>query len=163
MSTVFRIIPLNPQLDRTKFQCGSPPLDRYIREQASQDVRRLVAKCYVAVDRSEERLAGFYTLAAASLPLELLPAEMKRKLPRYPTVPVARLGRLAVDQSRKGHKLGAALLSDALLRAGRAEMGVFALIVDAKDEHAEAFYLHHGFIRFAPQQLFLPLAGVTGG
>jgi len=121
-------------------------------------MRRLVAKCFVAVAADEAKVAGFYTLAAASLPLELLPTELKRRLPRYPTVPVARLGRLAVDLSHQGNKLAAALLSDALLRAGRADMGVFALIVDAKDDKAQAFYAHYGFDTFAPRQLFMPLA-----
>ena len=163
MNAPCRIEALGPQHDRAAFDCGAAPLDRYIREQASQDIRRMVAKCFVAVEPGQTRIAGFYTLAAASLPLDLLPAELKRKLPRYPTVPVARVGRLAVDQSRKGQKLGAALLADALLRAGRAEMGVYALIVDAKDDLAEAFYLHHGFLGFAPRQLFLPLASLTLG
>ena len=139
-----------------------PPLDHYISEQATQDIRRLVAKCFVAVVQDQKQIAGYYTLAAASLPLELLPADLIRKLPRYPTVPVARLGRLAVDQSHKGRKLGAALLSDTLLRSCQAEMGVYALVVDAKDQPSDAFYQHHGFIPFAPLQLFLPLASVAG-
>jgi len=124
-------------------------------------MRRLVAKCFVAVAAGEARVAGFYTLAAASLPLESLPPELKRRLPRYPTVPVARLGRLAVDHSHQGAKLAAALLSDALLRASQADMGVFALIVDAKDDKAQAFYAHYGFVAFAPRQLFMPLASAS--
>ena len=65
---------------------------------------------------------------------------------------------LRLTRGTKARKLGATLLSDALLRADRAEMGVFALVVDAKDEAAEAFYLHYGFMLLAPRQLFLPLA-----
>jgi GNAT superfamily N-acetyltransferase len=162
VSFPYRIEPLTSQHDRSSFNCGSPPLDRYIREQATQDIRRRVAKCFVALASDETQVAGFYTLAAAGLPLELLPLELKRTLPRYPTVPVARLGRLAVDQTRQGHKLGATLLSDALLRASRADMGVFALVVDAKDDKAEAFYAHFGFEILAPRQLFMPLSSVSG-
>ena len=123
-------------------------------------MRRLVAKCFVALNSDAHHVAGFYTLAAASLPLDLLPPEIARKLPRYPIVPVARIGRLAVDAGHRGKKLGAALLADALLRAARAEMGVYALLVDAKDETAEAFYAHYGFKAFAERQLFLPLASL---
>ena len=124
-------------------------------------MRRLVAKAFVAVATEDVRIVGFYTLAAASLPLDLLPLEIKRKLPRYPTVPVARIGRLAVDGRHQGNKLGATLLADAVLRASRADMGVFAQIVDAKDDAAEAFYGHYGFRSFAPRQLFMPLAPVS--
>jgi predicted GNAT family N-acyltransferase len=71
----------------------------------------------------------------------------------------ARLGRLAVDEAYRGRKLGSALLWDAIERSLRSEIAVFAVIVDAKDEHAERFYLHHGFMPFGaePMQLLLPL------
>jgi GNAT superfamily N-acetyltransferase len=87
---------------------------------------------------------------------------MGKRLPRYPTVPVARLGRLAVDEGYRGQKLGAALLWDAATRAARSEMAVFALMVAAKDDQAEAFYRHHGFVLFggATRQLVLPLASL---
>ena len=78
----------------------------------------------------------------------------------YPTVPAVRMGRLAVDQAFQGQGLGGALLADALTRAARSEIAAFALVVDAKDEAATAFYRHHGFISlpYSPQTLFLPLA-----
>lgn len=89
-----------------------------------------------------------------------LPATTARKLPRYPTVPAVRMGRVAVDQAFKGQGLGGALLADALDRAARAEIATHALMVEAKDETAAAFYLHHGFIALpdSPLTLFLPLA-----
>ena len=82
----------------------------------------------------------------------------------YPSVPVARLGRLAVDLGYQGRRLGGALLWDAMSRASRSEMAVFALAVDAKDDQAEAFYRHHGFVGFgsAPRQLILPLDKDSG-
>jgi GNAT superfamily N-acetyltransferase len=158
VSFPYRIEELNSQHDRSEFSCGTAALDRYIQQQASQDVRREVSKCFVAVEAGATKVAGFYTLAASGLPIDTLPPDIQRRLPRYPLVPVARLGRLAVDQSHKGRKLGATLLSDAFLRASRAEMGVFAVQVDAKDESAEAFYLHYGFVLLEPRKLFMPLA-----
>ncbi len=81
----------------------------------------------------------------------VLPEALARRLPRYPSVPVGRVGRLAVDQAFRGHRLGSALLADAAVRAIRAELAVFALVVDAKDDAAEAFYRHHGFESFGGQ------------
>ena len=82
-------------------------------------------------------VAGFYALSASSVPLTGLPEAMHKTLPRYPSVPVARIGRLAVDERFKGMKLGAALLWDAIERAARSEVTVYAVAVDAKDEAAE--------------------------
>lgn len=147
--------------DRATFHSDSEPLNRYLREQATQDIRRRVAACFVALT-DEQRIAGYYTLASASLLLADLPGSTGKKLPRYPTVPAVRMGRLAVDQAFKGQGLGGALLADALDRAARAEIAAFALMVEAKDETAAAFYRHHGFIALpdTPLTLFLPLATV---
>jgi ribosomal protein S18 acetylase RimI-like enzyme len=145
---------------RTTFDCGVPALDRYFRDQVGQDARRRVASCFVAVADQSGAVRGFYTLAAAGVALGDLPADLARRLPRYPSVPAYRVGRLAVDRAARGQGLGAALLADALLRAGRAEAAGLALVVDAKDETAAAFYRHHGFLELVgrPLALFLPLA-----
>ena len=157
----FRLAPLDAAHDRTAFNSDSEPLNRYLREQVTQDVRRRVATCFVAL-ADGQRIAGYYTLASASLLLADLPASSSKKLPRYPTVPAVRMGRLAIDQAFKGQGLGGALLADALDRAARAEIAAYALMVDAKDESAAAFYRHHGFIALpdSPRTLFLPLATV---
>ena len=157
----FQLAPLNAAHNRTDFDSGSEPLNRYLREQVSQDVRRRVAACFVAL-ADGQRIAGYYTLASASMLLADLPASTGKKLPRYPTVPAVRMGRLAVDQAFKGRGLGGALLADALDRAARSEIAAYALMVDAKDEAAAAFYQHHGFIALpdSPLTLFLPLATV---
>jgi ribosomal protein S18 acetylase RimI-like enzyme len=162
-ATPFRVAPLGPEHDRAGFDCGSEPLTRYLRQQASQDMRRRVAACFVAL-QGEGRIAGFYTLAAASVLLADLPAATAKKLPRYPMVPAVRMGRLAVDQAFKGQGLGGALLADALARCARAEIAAHALVVDAKDEGAAAFYRHHGFVALpdSPLTLFLPLSTVQG-
>lgn len=156
----FRLAPLDATHDRAAFDCGSQALNRYLREQVSQDTRRRVAACFVAL--ADARIAGYYTLASASLLLTDLPPSLGRRLPRYPTVPTVRMGRLAVDQAFKGRGLGGALLADALDRAVRSEIAAYALMVDAKDAAAAAFYDHHGFIALpeSPLTLFLPLATI---
>ncbi|MDR1349905.1 MAG: GNAT family N-acetyltransferase [Zoogloeaceae bacterium] len=157
----FRLVPLDAAHDRTAFNSDSEPLNRYLREQVTQDIRRRVAVCFVAL-ADGQHIAGYYTLASASLLLVDLPASTGKKLPRYPTVPAIRMGRLAVDQAFKGQGLGGALLADALDRAASSEIAAFALMVDAKDKAAAAFYRHHGFIVLpdSPLTLFLPLATV---
>ncbi|MFS8977485.1 GNAT family N-acetyltransferase [Cupriavidus necator] len=155
----YRVSPLDVALHRTQFHSGNELLDRYFRETVSQDIRRRVAACFVATS-SDGSIAGYYTLASASVLLDKLPASIAKKLPRYPTLPAVRLGRLAVDKTHRGKGLGGALLADALERAIRAEIAAYALLVDAKDDAAAAFYKHHGFIALpeSPLTQFLPLA-----
>lgn len=155
----FRIEPLGRH-DRSEFCSGSEPLDRYFRTQVSQDVRRRVTACYVAVSCDDDWVAGFYTLSAAQVCLRQLPQQLQKKLPRYPVVPAVRIGRLAVDRRFQGQGLGSALLVDALFRAINADIAAYAAIVDAKDDRAVAFYRHHGFLDLDPNQriLFIPLA-----
>lgn len=157
----FKLVPLDATHDRALFNCDSEPLNRYLKQQVTQDIRRRVAACFVAL-ADPSRIAGYYTLASASLLLADLPADTRKKLPRYPTVPAVRMGRLAVDQAYQGQGLGGALLADALDRAARAEIAAYALLVDAKDDAAAAFYQHHGFIALpdSPLTLFLPLATI---
>ncbi|HBL32064.1 MAG TPA: GNAT family N-acetyltransferase [Acidobacteria bacterium] len=160
MTAPFLIEALGSAHSRTEFASGVEALDRYFREHVTQDVRRRVTACYVALDAATAQVAGYYTLSAASVALADLPESLGKRLPRYPSVPVARLGRLAVDQAYRGRQLGASLLWDAATRAVRSEMAVYALVVDAKDDQAVRFYLHHGFIAFGslPRRLLLPLA-----
>lgn len=157
----FRVVPLDSTHDRNAFDSGSAPLDRYLREQVTQDVRRRVTACFVALNATHQ-IAGYYTLASASVLLSDLPAAIAKRLPRYPTVPAVRMGRLAIDQNFQGQGLGGALLADALQRAAQAEIAAYALLVDAKDTHAAAFYQHHGLLALpdTPLTLFLPLATV---
>lgn len=156
---MYRIASLDPEQDRAGFRCGTEALDRYFRERVTQDIRRRITSCFVALDK-QDRIAGFYTLAATSVLLADLPEVIARKLPRYPSVPAVRMGRLAVDKSARGQGLGAALLADALSRTMESGIAAFALVVDAKDDEAAAFYRHHGFNLLAnqPRTLFLPLA-----
>lgn len=160
MKQQFRIEPLSATHDRSGFVCGAAVLDRYFREQASQDVKRRIASCFVAVTVDTKETAGFYTLTAASVALSNLAPELIKKLPRYPVVPAALLGRLAIAQRYQGKGLGGVLLGDAILRIARAELGVFAMLVDAKDDAAQRFYEHYGFtvLPGAERRLCLPSA-----
>lgn len=159
MPPSFRIEALSASHDRQGFSCGVEALDGYLARQAGQDMRRRVSNCFVALPEGGGAIAGYYTLAAASIPVQDLPEEQTRRLPRYPVLPAVLIGRLAVGQRFKGQQLGAALLFDAILRALRAEPAVLTAIVDAKDATAAAFYRHHGFQQFSarPQTLFLPI------
>lgn len=160
MTASFSIRPLAPEHDRLAFSCGVDALDRYLQTQAGQDVRRHVANCFVAAPADTTIVAGYYTLAATSIPVIDLPEDVTRRMPRYPVLPAALIGRLAVDRQYRKHSLGAVLLFDAIQRAARAEPAVFAIIVDAKDEDAAAFYRHFGFASFTgrPLRLFLTVA-----
>lgn len=159
MVAPFRLEPL-AEHDRAGFACGEPALDRYFQTQVTQDARRRVASCFVAVEVASGQVAGYYTIAAASMLLSELPNDVTKRLPRYPTVPAVRIGRLAVDERFKKRGLGGALLADAARRSMQSPPAAFALVVDAKDEQAVAFYEHHGFQRFSgePRTLFIPLA-----
>lgn len=159
----YRIETLSATHDRGAFSCGIEELDHYLRTTASQDVRRGVAVVHVMVDvTAPQTILGFYSLSALSVALGDFPDEARKRLPKYPAVPVALIGRLATDLRFRGKKLGARLLVDALVRTceiSEQSMGVYAVVVDAKHEDVVPFYLHFGFVRFqdTPLRLFLPI------
>lgn len=157
----FRIEPLGRIHNRASFTCGEEALDRYLREQAGQDVRRRVAAVFVLVQVTDGRLAGYYTLSSASLSSDDLPPEMTRTLPRYPCLPATLLGWLAVDARFRGQGLGELLLLDALRRAWQvtAQIGSLWVIVDAGNDRARQFYARYGFLSLpdSPMRLFLPM------
>lgn len=162
----FRIELLASHHDRTAFSCGVVELDEYLRHQAGQDQRRKVAVCHVAVfPEAPQRVLGYYTLATYSIRLGALPPEIVRRLPKYPAVPAALIGRLAVDRTVQGRRLGEHLLLDALQRTlGLADdVGVYAIVVDARSAAVTPFYARFGFQPFPsePLRLFIPLATVA--
>lgn len=159
--TPLTVVRLPESLDRKSFRSASVAIDSYFHQRVSQDSRRRITTCYVALDGTGD-IVGFYTLAAANVMLPTIPEKQQKKLPRYPAIPVIRLGRLAVDLRYSGQGIGGALLADALIRAANVDIGAYALTVDAKDTQAANFYLHHGFIPLidAPLQLFYPLSGI---
>lgn len=145
--TLFRIRSFDKDLDASSFACGHAALDDYTARYASQDVRRNVARVFVATPDSDgRRIAGFFTLSAGSVRFADLPLSLAKKLPRYP-VPVALIGRLAVDQAFREQGLGAILLADACQRVAAVSttLAVAGIVVDAKDDVAAGFYRHFGF------------------
>ncbi len=160
MTAPFQLEPLDDHHDRSGFSCGDEALDRYFKTQVTQDIRRRLSNCFVAVEVETEIVAGFYTLASAGIPMADLPPEITKRLPRYASVPAVRIGRLAVDLRFRKKGLGGALLINAASRAFSSEAAAYALLVEAKNDQAVAFYEHHGLERFAsqPRTLFLALA-----
>ena len=164
MTAPFRLEPLGEEHERSLFRCGVSPgkavLGRYFQTQVTQDIRRHIANSFVAVESATSHVAAYYTISAASIRLSDLPPVETRRLPRYPTVPAVRIGRLAVDQRFQGRGLGAALLADAAGRTMKSDVAAFTLLVDAKNDQAVAFYQRFGFRILAgqPRTLFLPLA-----
>lgn len=146
--------------NRSVFDCGAPELNAYFHSRVGQDAKRHYATCFVAVNKQDERVAGYYTLSMGSIALDELPESLANKLPRYSQAPVARLGRLAVDSKYQRQKLGGALLADAIYRVAQSEIAAYAVVVDAKDANASRFYEHFGFLKLSqhPKTLFLPLS-----
>ena len=136
MSASFRLEVLNGEHDRLAFTCGEEQLDRYLQLQVSQDIRRRIANCFVAIDVATAKVAAYYTMSSASIPTHDLPVELTQRLPRYPTIPAVRIGRLAVDMRFQGSGLGKALLADAAIKAIDAAPAAFALLVNAKNDQA---------------------------
>jgi predicted GNAT family N-acyltransferase len=155
----YAIEPLADGHDRSAFDCGVETLNRYLREQAGQDARRRIASPFLMVHRDTRTVAGFYTLANTALAHSALPADLARKLPRYPYLPATFLGRLAVDVRQQTRRLGEYLLLDALCRSLRnsLETASFAVVVDASNEHAKAFYLRYDFVALPEEPLRLLL------
>lgn len=150
---MYSISPLGPEVDRAAFACGEPALDDYLQRHASQDVKRGVARVFVACPVGQpQQIAGFYTLSAASVAADTLSEAWRKKLPRYP-VPVALLGRLAVSLQTQGTGLGGILLADACQRVAAASqtLAVAAIVVDVKKERAAAFYRYFGFTELPGQ------------
>lgn len=158
--TLYSIRSFDKAVDAASFSCGQPLLDEYIRRYAAQDVRRNVARVFLATPKlAPNQLAGFFTLSAGSVSCLDLPESLAKKLPRYP-VPVALIGRLAVAVEFQGKGLGSILLADACQKVAHASvaLAVVGIVVDAKDAAAENFYKHFGFqtLPGKPARLLLP-------
>jgi ribosomal protein S18 acetylase RimI-like enzyme len=159
----YAIESLGTQHDRAAFSCGVEALDRFFKQQAGQESRRHVANCFVGLHKTEKTIGGFYTLSATAVIFDDLPEEFRKKLPRYPEVPAALLGRLAVDLAHRRRGLGDFLLFDAMRRTLHADLAAAVLIVDVKDEQAASFYRRHQFLDIGPgrKRLFLPVSRIA--
>ncbi len=155
------IHPLQSHHDTESFSCGDQSLDDWFRRTAKQHLRKGISRSFVAVDADmPNQVLGFYSLTAGEAETGTLPAALAKKLPRK--IPIVLLGRLAVSTHAQGNGIGGILLIDALQRAVRvaAEVGISAILVDAKNQKAVSFYRHFGFqtLPDSPQRLALPIA-----
>lgn len=159
----FRFEPLGPKHDRAAFSCGTEPLDNYLKTQARKAIEKKLAAVFVYTDGS--KIAGYYTLSSFAVKLDEIPEALAKKLTRMPLVPATLIGRLARSIEFRGKGIGEILLIDALKRAYRnsKEVASWAVIVDAKDGEAVAFYKRFGFVEFPTVEvrLFLPMLSVA--
>ena len=155
----WRVEALSSGHDRANFSCGKPSLDDFIRRSASQYDKRNIARTFVAVVPPEVRVIGYYSLATGSVAFGHLPDVLAKGLPRHP-IPVAHLGRLAVDESAQGQRLGEYLLLHALSRCSKhaKSIGIHAVEVYALDGEAREFYLKYGFTSLVDDPLHLYLS-----
>ena len=152
--------------DRQGFDCGTEALNSFLQKQARKEMERRSAVTYVLVDATQrQEIIGYYSLSAATVLLDAVPAEMAKQLGRQQSVPTTLMGRLAISTKHQGKGFGGKLLWDALKRSEETsrEIGSVAVIVDAKDEKAAAFYEKYGFRRFVdpPLRLFLMMATIA--
>jgi GNAT superfamily N-acetyltransferase len=147
--------------NRDAFDCGVAALNDYLKKQASQHLDRGVCTIFVlADDVVPSRILSFYTLSNSQLVRSDLDDRAAKRLPHHP-IPTITLGRMGVNQEVQGKGYGAILLADAIRRCSLVsqEVGVYAIVVDAKDADAKAFYTHYGFTKLPqyPMRLILPM------
>lgn len=157
-----KIEPLERFHHRGDFDCGVKELNNFLKKYSFQNQKSHISKTFVAIDgektasTSEKDVLGFYTLSTGQIDFEVLPKGIKH--PRYP-VSIARLARLAVDLKCQGQGIGGFLLHDALqkIKTVSQVVGIFAIVVDAKDAKAKSFYERYGFISLEETNLTLCL------
>lgn len=157
--------PLQSKHKKSDFSCGKEMLDFYIQKQANQDIKRKLSACFVIAQEETKRIKGYYTLSNSSIPQDLIPPEIQKKLPKtYQSIPAILLGRLAIDSQFQGQGIGRLLLVDALKRCQdiSKSLGFFAVIVDPIDHNAEKFYTKYGFIKLPDSgKMFLPMKTIS--
>jgi ribosomal protein S18 acetylase RimI-like enzyme len=153
-------VPLSSSHKRGSFSCEEPSLENYLRKQAGQDVRKRVAACFV-LEGNGGQIKGYYTLSSDSIDRDLIPEELRKRLP-YQNLPVTLLGGLARDGKFKGQGLGELLLADALRRAYEASSAIaaWAVVTDPINGKAKAFYESFGFVSLESGRMFLPMATI---
>ncbi len=154
MKTPFTIEPLTSRHEREAFDCGEETLNDFLKRFARQNNEKGLGRTFVAVRSDDSRIYGYYTISSGAVSFDTIP----EKLPRYP-IPVVHLGRLAVDRTAKGQKLGKALLADALIRAAGIadQLGIYAVEVYALSESVREFYLKFGFAELLDERQHLYL------
>lgn len=138
------------------FACGVDNLDDWLKKRAYSNQINGASRTYVVTDGKV--VVGYYCLASGALELNDTPTSIRRNMPN--PVPVAILGRLAIDKSHQGQGLGVALLQDAVMRTSQAAeiLGIRGLLVHALSIEAKSFYEYHGFIASPTQSMTLILS-----
>ncbi len=151
----FVIEKLSSRHDRSAFDCGVEELNAYLKKYSGQHERRGISRTYVAVEEGEKPALGYHSISSGAVAFDTVP----ENLPRHP-VPVALIGRLAVDKRARGHGLGEMLLVHGLRSAQKASeaVGIYAVVVDSWDEAARKFYLKYGFNELKDDRLHLYLS-----
>ena len=126
------------------FNCGESTLDDWLKRRALTNHLSGASRTFVALD-GQNHVRAYYAIAAGAVAHDLATGLVRRNMPD--PVPVLVLGRLAVNGSAQGSKLGAYMLQDAIRRAATVaeNASVRALLVHALNESAQAFYEHFGF------------------
>jgi predicted N-acetyltransferase YhbS len=155
-----QIQPLQSHHDTEAFSCGDDALDNWFRRTASQHIRKGISRSYVAVaPDNPQQVIGFYSLTVGEAESGDLPTKVAKNLPRK--IPIVLLGRRAVSVNSQGQGVGGLLLVDALRRTVRvaSEVGISAILVEAKGQPAVLFYQHFGFLPLpdSPLRLVLPV------
>jgi len=152
--------------DRAAFSCGLESLDKYLKERATQEIKKRVTAVYVLTPDGKT-IAGYYTLSQYAIEAGELPSQLVQQLhlPRYDKLPATLLGRLARSKEFKGRGVGELLLMGAMKRALEHSRNIasVAVVVDAIDENARAFYRRYGFLDIPnhPNRLFIPMKTVA--
>lgn len=151
--------------DRSKFSCEEKSLTEYLQKQASQDIKKNLAACFILLDGDDNLVKGYYTLTSESLDRSDIPNEYQKKIPKGYNVPVTLLGRIARDITMKGIKAGEYLLLDALKKSynvSKRDIGSMAVVVDPINENAINFYARYGFILLPDSgKMFLPMKTIS--
>jgi len=135
--------PLAAGHDLYAFACGEAMLDDWLRRRAMPNQLRGVSRTYVVT--RDNQVVGYYSLAAGAIAVEGAPGRVRRNVPD--PIPMAVLGRLAIDRGQQGRGLGRLLLRDAILRTRQAAetIGIRGLLVHALSPAAKRFYETSGF------------------
>jgi ribosomal protein S18 acetylase RimI-like enzyme len=159
---VYKIDLLTKSHDREEFDCGSEPLNAYLKQTARQHAARGISQTFVLVEENATEpkpILGFFSLNICQVKSELLSPEEAKKLPRQ--VSGVRLGRLAVAKDHQRQGLGRILLVGAMTKFMEIfdRTGGIGLFVDAKDEEAKCYYERFGFVSLPTNELelFLPV------
>jgi hypothetical protein len=159
----YKTIAFTSDYDRESFTCGKAPLDSYLKNQLSQDIKKRLCVGFILPEDETAIIRGYYTLASASIPKSQIPNDVAKKFP-YPDLPAPLIGRLAVNELYMRQGLGELLLMDALFRSfmvSESQQGSIAVIVDPIDEQATSFYKKYDFIALSDsKRMFLPMATI---